>query len=100
MPERFDEDNILEAEDRSSRFVSDGSGITMTQCLSCIHLVKGSRTCKAFPSQIPEEIIENRFDHRRPYPDDEGIRFEPRPGVPEAYLTSLYKVLDEDHEDV
>lgn len=38
--------------------------------------------CAAFPSLIPERIAADRYDHRRPHPDDQGIRWEPRePGV-------------------
>jgi hypothetical protein len=34
--------------------------------------------CDAFPHGIPEEIIWEGADHRRPYPGDRGIRFEPK----------------------
>jgi len=34
--------------------------------------------CDAFPAGIPASIIENRRDHRKPYPGDRGILFEPR----------------------
>ncbi|MBB6348311.1 hypothetical protein ACWGH8_35270 [Nonomuraea muscovyensis] len=36
--------------------------------------------CEAFPREVPEEIVFGGFDHRRPYPGDGGIRFEPRAG--------------------
>ena len=32
--------------------------------------------CAAFPNRIPHEIIDLRFDHRQPHPDDQGIQFE------------------------
>lgn len=32
--------------------------------------------CEAFPQAIPQEIISRKFDHRMPYPNDTGIRFE------------------------
>ena len=34
--------------------------------------------CEAFPQGIPEEIWVGEFDHTKPYPGDNGIRFEPK----------------------
>ncbi len=36
---------------------------------------------KAFPQGIPEAILSNELPHDPPYPGDNGIRFEPVPGV-------------------
>jgi hypothetical protein len=33
--------------------------------------------CDAFPSGIPADIAEGRFDHINPHEGDHGIRFEP-----------------------
>jgi hypothetical protein len=47
------------------------------QCPACKHLRPGL-TCDAFPDRmIPEAILTGRFDHRKPFPGDRGIRYEP-----------------------
>ena len=55
--------------------------IYVHQCALCRHLTPNEptgrgRTCTAFPQGIPQEILQNRFDHRKPYPGDHGIRFQ------------------------
>lgn len=68
---------------------------TPSQCLSCKWLGGGDLlVCKAFPSQIPDEIVANLFDHREPYHGDDGVRFEPEDGTPKPYLDQLYEALD------
>ena len=37
--------------------------------------------CAAFPDRIPREIYLGQFDHRRPYPGDNDLRFELREGA-------------------
>lgn len=55
------------------------------QCASCKHY-RGlkpvgewdtQQVCDAFPDGIPEELLVGDVDHRKPYPGDNGIRFEP-----------------------
>lgn len=48
------------------------------QCLSC-DLFKLDHTCRAFICGIPDDIFEGDFDHRNPYPGDDGHRYQKRP---------------------
>ena len=47
-------------------------------CSKCKHLDKNGVSCAAFPDVIPEDIIAGVFDHRKPFPGDHGILFEPK----------------------
>jgi len=53
------------------------------QCLNCVHYKGGlpnePKICDAFPDGIPQEIIDGDFDHSKPYPGDNDIRFELKP---------------------
>ncbi len=44
------------------------------QCTKCSRF-KWDHTCKAFPCGVPDEIFLGAFDHRRPYPGDDGFMF-------------------------
>lgn len=46
-------------------------------CLGCAHLREGTETCEAFPNGIPTPIWNGQNRHRRPYPGDRGIVYEP-----------------------
>ena len=49
-------------------------------CSLCLHKYQTARrTCKAFPDGIPKPIWLGEHDHKTPYPDDNGIRYAPRP---------------------
>lgn len=48
-------------------------------------------TCDAFPAGIPREILENRADHRKPYPGDRGIHFEATDDRLVPYLDALFE---------
>ena len=49
------------------------------QCNRCEHLKRNADhlVCDAFPKGIPEKILVGDHDHTDPFPDDNGIRFEP-----------------------
>lgn len=49
-------------------------------CYNCKHRTpkeSGPYFCKAFPGGIPYDIINNVADHRFPFPNDRGVRFDP-----------------------
>lgn len=48
-------------------------------CMKCRHFnyqLGQGLECKAFPDGIPDKILFG-YDHRKPYPGDGGIRYEP-----------------------
>ena len=51
------------------------------QCFDCVHLDHSNSfnplRCRAILDGIPVPIKMNKHDHRKPYPGDHGIRFEP-----------------------
>lgn len=47
--------------------------------------------CDAFPDGIPRAIFFEYFDHRKPYPGDRGIRFEPKSKEDAKWVEELYR---------
>ena len=45
-------------------------------CMWCKRY-RGGLKCEVFPERIPTDILHSKHDHRKPYPGDNGIRFEP-----------------------
>ena len=55
--------------------------------------------CAAFPERVPREIYTGKFDHRNPFPGDNGIHFELREGgerVLRSYENSLRRRQERD----
>ncbi|HPO71215.1 MAG TPA: hypothetical protein PLU39_11810 [Armatimonadota bacterium] len=57
--------------------------IVSSQCALCKHLIGIGPGCKAFPDGVPKELAHNKVWHDKPYPGDQGYRFEPAFPVPE-----------------
>lgn len=56
--------------------------IEFINCLNCLNYIgkkKNSlnQTCKAFPNDIPDILFSGINKHRKPFPGDNGIQFEP-----------------------
>lgn len=71
-------------------------------CAHCVWLTRtspvplkldGSDSCGAFPDGIPQPILDNEVDHRKPVDGDQGIRFEPRSENSRLYAEIVF---DED----
>lgn len=57
--------------------------MTAPQCFDCTRLRRGEgMKCDAFPGGIPGPIQYGERDHREPFADDRGIRYDPIPGRP------------------
>lgn len=65
-------------------------------CVGCKHR-RGDLMdpkCDAFPSGIPTEILLSNADHRKPYPGDNGIRFDPESPEDAKYAEALFPTGD------
>ena len=86
-----------------------GKDVLLSQCVYCHHLDPTSKAmdCRAFPAGIPQGILDNQFDHRKPWIDpatgqagdtgvrgDKSITFLPSLDTPSDVLEHLAHVLD------
>lgn len=58
------------------RFTCD-PGAVIPFCCYCKHIYPEGMKCTAYPNGIPRKLL-LRGEHDTPYPDDNGIRFEPK----------------------
>lgn len=66
------------SDNRAARFGTPDGELEASQCQTCVHY-EGGRRCRAFGTRdIPVEILENSFDHRKPHPNDDGTTWTPR----------------------
>lgn len=60
----------------------DSRPVVVPLCFSCVHYrgeTAAGYKCTAFPLDIPTPILLMEHDHRQPYPNDRGIRYERDP---------------------
>lgn len=96
------------ADDRADKFVYGPGDLVVSQCFFCRHLSdRTPRACRAFPHEIPAEILSNQYDHRKPWIDPEtgepgdlgmvgteSVLFSPRDDAHPEALKALYRHLD------
>lgn len=72
---------------------SERPGVLVPMCWLCSHFHEGQPqpyTCAAFPEGIPKEILAGHYDHRKPLPGDEGLRFEPVMQAAALYVDAVF----------
>jgi hypothetical protein len=67
----------------------------VSMCLVCKYYRKAQR-CEAFPLRIPQPILIGKYDHRKPYKGDHGIKFQPKEGVSNDELETILGVFGSD----
>ena len=52
--------------------------VPLISCRNCKHLILNRfRSCKAFPSGIPNDILIGKNSHKKPFKGDSGILYDP-----------------------
>ncbi|WP_319579083.1 hypothetical protein [uncultured Methanospirillum sp.] len=55
--------------------------IPLSSCQTCVHYYQNSPgdllVCEVFPDGIPDSILSGVVDHRRTFPGDQGVLYEP-----------------------
>jgi hypothetical protein len=62
---------------RPARFIWAEGQVVISPCLTCRHKLPQGAVCLAFPTSIPEAILDAAHDHRTPFPGDHGLRYTP-----------------------
>ena len=63
--------------DRKDYFVGTGDDVYFPLCNTCKHFINNTLTCKAFPERIPNDILDGKANHKKPFEGDHGIQYEP-----------------------
>ena len=66
-------------EKRADYYLEDKieDAFVMPICNTCKHKELKAIKCKAYPDRIPNSILTNKIDNRKPYMNDNGIQYEP-----------------------
>ena len=49
---------------------------SLSPCSECAHKFEDAIGCRAFPSKIPDDILNRKHDHKRPHFGDNKIQFK------------------------
>lgn len=75
----------------------DASFAILSQCAYCARADDSGAiplACTAFPSGIPDTILRNQVDHRKPVDGDQGFQFQLRKGLAPGAGVVVARTLD------